>query len=107
MSYALFQLQARKAETEARQAQAKVLLMIEGPLPENVAIFPGATEEDYDPNVVLAAAQRANLESVFVVGWTQDGELFASASIANCGDLLWLMEVAKAKMMRAVLENND
>ena len=47
------------------------------------------------PNRVLAGARTAGLTDVVVLGFTEDGALFASSS-HGAADTLWLSESAKA-----------
>lgn len=70
-------------------------------LADNVALFPGISPNDYEPNIMLEAATRAELESVIIIGWDKDGELFFSSSIADGPECLWLLEKAKASLLTA------
>lgn len=69
------------------------------PLPDNISIFPGITTNDHDPNVLLGAAERASLTQVVIIGYEPDGEMFFSSSIANGPDVLWLLELAKRRLL--------
>jgi hypothetical protein len=77
--------------------------MTEGPLADNVAIFPGVTSLPGDPAITLGAAQRAKLTSVFVIGWDESGELFLSSSIAGSPELLWLLKLAEHQLMQVAI----
>lgn len=68
-------------------------------LPDNVELFPGATDRNFEPNVILQAATRSDLESVVILGWGKDGSLFISGSISNMPEWLWLIEQAKKQML--------
>lgn len=68
-------------------------------LADNVKLFPGVTGEDFQPSLLLEAAARAELQSVFIVGWDKDGSLFLSSSVSNYPECLWLLEHAKRQIM--------
>lgn len=52
-----------------------------------------------DPNVVLEEAK--GLKHVLVLGYDQDGELYAASSpyFGDGGNLLWILECVKAKLL--------
>ena len=50
------------------------------------------------PEKILNAAQKQNLKSVVIIGWTEDDWYFAS-SIAAGPEVLWLLELARKKLM--------
>lgn len=56
------------------------------------------------PAAVLADAAQRELDQVFVMGFSKDGDVYFAASMADGGDLLWLMEVAKTRLMTTVQE---
>jgi hypothetical protein len=64
----------------------------------NVIDFGGVTRLDLDPNRILDNAPRT-LQSVFIMGWDEDGEIYFASSSADGGDLMWLMENAKYRLM--------
>lgn len=70
-------------------------------LAENVVLFPGISPKKYDANIMLEAATRADLESVIIVGWDQDGEMFFSSSVGDGPECLWLLEKAKSALLEA------
>lgn len=51
------------------------------------------------PEVILADAGQHEFESVFIMGYLKDGSLYFAASDADGGEVLWLMEVAKTRLM--------
>jgi hypothetical protein len=56
---------------------------------------------------VLQAAQDADITEVVVCGLTAEGELYFAASKADAGGILYLIEVAKARLMEACLGEDD
>lgn len=54
---------------------------------------------DLPPKRVLAAAERAELNEVVVIGFDADGEFYFASSQADGGDVLWLLEMAKKKLL--------
>jgi hypothetical protein len=60
--------------------------------------FTGITSLDLDPDRVLAKAQ-GQLKGVVVLGYDQDGEFYAASSYADGGDMLWLLEICKKKLL--------
>lgn len=53
---------------------------------------------DLLPDKVLNGAL-GKLESVVIMGWDKDGELYFASSKADGGDILWLMEKAKKLLL--------
>lgn len=68
-------------------------------LADNVRMFTGITPNNYDANVMLEAATRADLTDVIIMGWDKDGDLFFSASMGDGPECLWLIEKAKAALL--------
>ncbi len=66
---------------------------------DNVVEFNGITSLDTPPPRVLAKAARAKLESCVVVGFKEDGDFYFASSNADGGDVLWLLELAKKKLL--------
>lgn len=58
----------------------------------------GLTRHDIDPGKVLKAAI-GELESVLVIGWDKEGELYTASSKSDGGDILWLLEKCKQRLM--------
>lgn len=48
---------------------------------------------------ILANARRNGLTEVLVIGYESDGSLFVSGHPPSPGDALWLMEMAKQKLL--------
>jgi hypothetical protein len=60
--------------------------------------FTGITRLDLDPDRVLAKAIGA-VDSVIVIGYDKDGELYIATSYADGGDMLWALEQTKKKLL--------
>lgn len=48
---------------------------------------------------VLEGISANNLETVIVLGYTQDGEEYFASSVADGGTILWLLERLKKKLL--------
>lgn len=57
------------------------------------------TTHDLPADRVLVQSRRADLSEVVVCGFDAEGEFFFMSSQANGGDVLWLLEMAKKKLM--------
>ena len=55
---------------------------------------------------IITSAEEANLESIVVIGWEDDGSFYFASSISDGADVLWLLEKAK-KQLLDVMEVND
>lgn len=71
---------------------------------DNVVSFTGITRLDSDPQRVIEAAQKAGLEGVVILGYTEDGAEYFAASYASGPDVLWLLERCKLALLDAVEE---
>ncbi len=65
---------------------------------DNIIQFRGVTKLDIQPNNVLKGAVD-KLDHVFIVGYDLEGEFYFASSMADGGDVLWLMEKAKNFLM--------
>lgn len=71
---------------------------------DNVIPIGGVTKLDIDPDMMLENT-KGSLAGVIVIGWTHDeGEYFAS-SIADGGDVLWLIERFKKALLEVDSED--
>jgi hypothetical protein len=61
-------------------------------------LFPGITDKDHDPDVMLRLAQ-GQLDEVVILGFDKHGALFFSSNLADGGSVLWLLEKAKQSLM--------
>lgn len=70
-------------------------------LVDNVTPLPVITRLDIDAERVLKAAIDSTLylQKVVVLGYDAEGEFYFASSIADGGTVLWLMEVAKKKLL--------
>lgn len=66
---------------------------------DNLRIFPGETTLNFEPNVILDGAKRANLSEVVIVGMDQDGAFYFASNIAAGPGVLWLLELAKTRLI--------
>lgn len=71
----------------------------------NVVVLPVVTRLDLPPERILSAAIGAELKSVVVVGYDKDGEEYFASSLADGGDVVWLMERAKLKLLKMADED--
>lgn len=66
---------------------------------DNVILFPGTTEEDLDAARLLHAAIEAELDTVVLLGWDKNGGEYMASTTADGGDVLWLLERCKHRLM--------
>lgn len=60
--------------------------------------FNGKTRLDIPSDRVLESA-KGQLEGVVVIGWDKEGEEYFASSIADGGDVLWLLERCKQELL--------
>ena len=60
------------------------------------------TSLDIPVERVLRKADEANLQSVVVIGYDQDGEEYFASSVAGGPEILWALERAKLRLLRVV-----
>lgn len=58
------------------------------------------TRLNLNPDAVLKEAIGKCPEGVFIAGYDADGDLFFASSIADGGTVLWMMEIAKARLLK-------
>ena len=66
----------------------------------NVIRLNVVTRLDLQPDDVLKDAIGSFPGGVFVAGYDADGQIQFASSMHDGGDILWLMEVAKARLMK-------
>lgn len=66
----------------------------------NVIPFGGITRLNLDPEQVLSFAT-GRLGGVVILGYDKDGEEYFASSYADGGEVLWLMERLKMKLLKA------
>lgn len=64
-----------------------------------VSTLPVVTTLDLDSNRVLQSALDAGVTSAVVMGYDKDGQFYFASSKADGGDVLWLIETAKLKLL--------
>lgn len=67
---------------------------------DNVITLPVITRLDLDPQRVLEGALEAGLTGVVILGYDAAEEEYFAASYADGGDVLWLLERLKMKLLR-------
>lgn len=65
----------------------------------DVVILNTITKLDVPPERILDGAKNAELEHVVVIGFTKGGEYYGASSYADGGDVLWLMELTRDKLL--------
>jgi len=65
----------------------------------NVILFNGITKLDLDPDLVLENA-KGELEGVILIGYDKDGEEYFASTYADGGDVLWLLERMKLRLLK-------
>jgi hypothetical protein len=65
----------------------------------NVIDLPVVTTLNLDPDRVLNKAI-GELKEVIIVGYDKDGKEYFSSSVADGGDVIWLLERMKLKLLR-------
>lgn len=64
-----------------------------------VVPFTGITTVDHTPEHTLGAAAKAGLTTVVVIGFENDGDLWFSGSQSDAYQTLWLLELARKRLM--------
>lgn len=65
----------------------------------DVVILPVETTLDIPADRVLTGAMSANLTGAVVIGWDERGDFYFASSLADGGNVLWLMEQAKIRLL--------
>jgi hypothetical protein len=65
----------------------------------NVIPLGNITRLDLPTDQVLDAAKGFCSDGVVILGWDDDGNFYFSSSIADGGTVIWLMEMAKKKLL--------
>ena len=65
----------------------------------NVIEFEGVTTLDIPPERILKGARDANLADVVIIGYDDDGQFYFASSTAKGPEVLWLMELAKTRLI--------
>ena len=73
---------------------------------DNIIEIGGETDLDIDPNKILKAAMD-NLQSVVVLGYDNDNELYMALSTGDMSENILLLEQAKFKLLEDWSNNKD
>jgi len=63
----------------------------------NVVELP--VENFRDVGRVLAKTREADLTDILVIGYDEQGELWTGTNVADGPEMLWLLELARAKLL--------
>lgn len=66
---------------------------------DKVLMFNGITRLDIPVDRIISNAKKAKLDEIVVLGFGKDGDFYFGASKADGGDILWLLELAKRRLM--------
>lgn len=66
---------------------------------DNIHVLNLVTRLNLPPRRVLEAALASNVTSVVVMGYDENGNEYFASSIADGGDVLWLMERCKKLLL--------
>lgn len=61
--------------------------------------FRGVTKLDLDADILLENNKGA-FKHLLLLGYNEDNEFIFGSTMANGGDVLWLLEVAKIQLLR-------
>lgn len=64
----------------------------------NVIPLGNITKLDLPPDRILDAA-KGQMQGVVLLGWDEDGELYFASTYADGGEVLWLLEKAKQRLL--------
>jgi hypothetical protein len=67
---------------------------------DNVIPLGNITRLNLPTERVLEAAKKYCSEGVVILGYDSDGEFYFASSIADGGEVIWLLELAKHRLMR-------
>ncbi len=67
--------------------------------PNNIVNLDVVTTLDLSAERVLNAALATDLEAVVIIGYTKDGEEYFATSLADGGEVLWLLERHKLQLL--------
>ena len=68
--------------------------------------FNGITRLDLNPDMVLENT-KGKLEGVIIIGYDKDGQEYFASSYADGGDVLWLLERMKMRLLNIEEERNE
>ncbi len=68
-------------------------------LVDKVTVLPVVTSLDVPCERLLNAALESTLQRVIIMGTDAEGEFYFASSMADGGDVLWWLEIAKKKLL--------
>lgn len=72
----------------------------------NVVPFRGITRLDLDPDIILENT-KGKLEGFMIAGYDKDGNEYFASTYADGGDVLWLLERMKLRLLTIAEEQPD
>lgn len=70
---------------------------------DNLAIFPGITPNNWDPDILLDQA-KGELDEVVIIGTRKDGGEYFKSSVGGGPEVLWHLARAKLRLLRVADE---
>ena len=64
-----------------------------------VVTFPGETATDIDPKTILSIALDQPLESVMIIGWKTNDEMYASSSGLTMLEAIATLDICKQSLL--------
>lgn len=64
-----------------------------------VVEFDGITTADIPSEKLLQKAIDNKVEHVVIIGYDPEGKLYFASSDSSCGDVIWLIEMAKKMLL--------
>jgi hypothetical protein len=71
-----------------------------------VVSFRGVTRLDLDVDRMLENT-KGQLENCVIMGYDKQGDFFFSSSMADGGDVMWLLEMLKLKLLTVYTDGED
>jgi hypothetical protein len=65
----------------------------------DVVTFDAPTRLDIPAERVIKSAAELKFDGVVVVGYLENGDFYFASSYADGGDVVWLLELAKKKLL--------
>jgi hypothetical protein len=72
-----------------------------------VVRFPGPTATEIDPKTILSIALDQPLESVMIIGWTTNDEMYASSSGLTLLEAVATIDVCKQSMLNEMTAGDE
>lgn len=66
---------------------------------DNVVLWRGLTKLDLPADRVLKAVPIDEMESIIILGYHKDGSEYFASSLADGGDMIWLLERLKKQLL--------